>query len=346
MADQRQNGIDLVTGAAGFVGGRLVAELLGRGRRVRAGAMAGDPLREAVAAGLSASASLEWCDLDVTDPASVRAAVEGVDRVYHAAGLVSAFAPPEAFERVNVEGTRNICRAARDCGVGRLVAVSTSDVFGLPETGGECWNEESPWREWGEPYPDTKIAAARVVAAARAAGLEASLVYPGWVYGPGDRAFLPSVIEMVRSGMALVWGDGAAFEVSFVHVDDLVRGIAEAGANPRAAGEDFLFLDDASGVTTVDFYGKLAALLGCTVRVRHLPYFVVDAAARVSQWATRRGLLREPFLRTNDVKSFGYAFRFSAAKARRLLDWEPRFGTDEGLADAVAWFLEHIDRPA
>lgn len=326
--------LSVVTGGTGFVGAAVVRRLLAAGDRVRVlvqrGRQAGLPaeLRDQV----------EWAEGDITDLTSVEAAFADASRVVHSAALVGAFAPYREFERINVGGTENVCRACLAANVDRVVVVSTSDVFGLP-SGDRVITEQTPYRAWGEAYPDTKIKAAQIVRRyQQEEGLRATLVYPGWVYGRGDRAFLPSVAEILRDGMAVVWGEGDRFELSLVDVDDLARGIQMALENPSAIGEDFLLLDDASGVLIEDFYQRVGEELGYDVNFRKVPYWLVLLVAKTTEWATRLRLMKEPVLRTNDVKSFGYAFRFSTAKAQQVLGWSPSVSSDHGIAKAIAWY--------
>ncbi len=331
----------LVTGGTGFVGTALVKRLLADGERVRVLALAGDPLREALRSEAGPEAELEIVSGDLTDEQSVSAACDGVKYVYHAAALVSAADSYHAFERINVGGTENVCRACLKSGVERLVVVSTSDVFGLPRAD-EVLTEESPYRRWNEPYADTKIAAARRVAHYRREhGLSATIIYPGWVYGPGDRAFLPAVVDLVRDGSAYVWGRGRDFEVGFIYIDDLVEGIMLAARSRQADGQGFLILDDSSGVTPPDFYRIVAERLGCPIRIRTLPFSLMYGVAWASQRLYALGLVKTPLLRTMDVKSFGYNFRFSSAKARTVLGWGATTSFEEGIAPALEWFHAH-----
>ena len=332
----------LVTGATGFVGGRLVEALLDQGTDVHVLIRPGDPELDSLKARVSGR-GVRFFGADLTDLSDADMAFSGVDTVFHVGGLVGAFAPRELFYRVNVIGTEQVIDACLRCRVGRLVAVSTSDVFGIPGRPNVMMDETTPYAAWGEPYPDTKIEAAKSVhRAIRERGLTATLVYPGWVYGPGDRAFLPTVVEMVERGIAVTWGDGSRFEVPFVHIDDLVDGILAAADRDAAVGEGFLLLDEASGVTVPEFYRRLARELGSAVNVYNLPKSVVMLVAKGSERFTRWGLTTEPILRTNDVKSFASAFRFSTDKARRVLDWEPKVNFDTGLADAVDWYRKHV----
>lgn len=330
--------IVVVTGGSGFVGAALVRRLIKRGCKVRvisrfAGSAARDALADTREAGAGAGA-LEWFHGDIADAASVRAAFEGARTVFHVAALVNAHVPRALFDRANVQATENICALSLESGVAKLVHVSTCDVFGLPR-GAEVITEETPYRPWREPYADSKIRAAQIVKAYQAQGLASSIVYPGWVYGPGDRAFMPALRRQIESGLMPIWcPDG--FEIHLVFVEDLVDGLLEA-AGAAADNEDFLMLDDASGVEMADLCGHIAAHFKLSFRKLKVPYATMHTLAWLSQQAARMGVADKPLITTTDVKSFGYRFKYSAAKARRVLGWAPRTPVSEGLAAALHW---------
>src|SRR5687767_8172227 len=118
----------VVTGAAGFVGQALARRLLADGDTLRAIVLPGDPHIPELRA-VADPSRLEIVEADVTDAGSIDAAFAGATRAFHTAALVHAWAPIEKFRAVNLGGTRNVARACLTHGV-RLVAVSTSDVFG------------------------------------------------------------------------------------------------------------------------------------------------------------------------------------------------------------------------
>lgn len=169
----------LVTGATGLVGFHIVEALVRAGQKPRvlvrtpekARALLGD--RALLVPG------------DVTDANSVRAACDGVDRVFHAAGHPEQWMKDVSiFERVNVGGTRAVVQACRDAGVRRLIYTSTIDVFR-----GEAhkpFNEDvlDPQPK-GTAYERSKQEADRVVAKAVEDGLDAVFLHPSAVYGPG-----------------------------------------------------------------------------------------------------------------------------------------------------------------
>jgi nucleoside-diphosphate-sugar epimerase len=324
--------ISVVTGAAGFVGHALVRRLLADGDAVRALVLSSDPGSDELRA-LPGAERLAIVEADVTDAARIDAAFAGAARAFHAAALVHAAAPIATFRAVNVGGTRNVAHACARHGV-RLVAISTSDVFGIP-TAGEIMDETSPVRRWGEPYADTKIEAEQWLRAFRREhGLALTIVYPGWVYGPGDRAFFPGLARAIDDGFMVFWARGVV--LPWTYIENLVDACLLASTHPAAVGQGYLVHDDADGPTFEDACARLARALGKRPPVVRVPYGVAYAAAATAQTAWRWLRLRgTPPLLTVDVKAFGSQWRLSTAKIRRELGWTPRVDTEAGMARAL-----------
>jgi nucleoside-diphosphate-sugar epimerase len=320
----------LVTGAAGFVGLALCRRLRDDGERVRALALPGDRRLSELRA-----LDVEVVAANVTDGAALAPHFAGVERVYHVAALVHGWHPWARYRAINVGGTQQVARAAHAAGVRRLVHVSTSDVFGIPRLGGVI-DESWPYEPWGEPYPDTKIEAERWLwRFHRDSGLPVSVIYPCWVYGPGDEALFPGFAQAIRDGVLVFWQRDT--RLAWVHVANLADAIVLAGVDPAAVGQGYLVHDDADGPTLEEVCARLAAILGRPFTPRHVPYPVALAAAATLQGAWRLLRLRgAPPLLTNDVKSFGFRFRFSNAKLRAL-GWSPRIGIAAGMEQAFAY---------
>ena len=324
--------VAVVTGATGFVGGALVRRLLAGGDCVRAVAAPGDPHTPALRA-IAAPDRLELVEADVRDYAALAPAFAGADRVFHAAALVHAWAPAAEFLVVNVGGAANVARAALAHGVARLVHVSTSDVFGLAD-GARVLDERSPFRRWDEPYADSKIAAEELLwRAHRDDGLRLSVVYPGWVYGPGDRAFFPGLADAIAGGFMVFWARGV--RLAWTYVENLVDACLAVGAHPRAVGEGYLAFDTLDGPTLEDVSARIARRIGARPPGLHVPYAAALAVARALEaiWRTV-GARTPPPLRTVDVKAFGDQWRFSNAKLRTL-GWSPRVDVDVGMREAL-----------
>jgi len=331
---QSQGSISVVTGAVGFVGRALVRRLLEEGEAVRAVVVPGDPAAEELRQSEEGE-GVEIVAADVTDTAAVSAAVAGASRVFHAAALVHDWAPWERFQAVNVGGTQNVARAALEHGVERFVAISTSDVFGIPRYDGEPMDETSPRRRWNEPYADTKIEAEEWLREfQRQTDLPVSVIYPGWVYGPGDRAFFPGLAEAIRGGFMFFWKRGV--RLPWVYVDNLADACVLAARHPAAPGQGYIVHDGNDGPTLQEVCARIAARIGARPPRCHMPYRLALASAFALQalWRLFRARQAPPLL-TVDVKAFGFQWNLSNEKAWRDLGWEPRVPAEVGMARAL-----------
>lgn len=203
----------LVVGATGFVGGAVVAALLGSGTPVRAmrrtpGAAASDPLLEPVVG-------------DLTDPQTLAGAVEGVDVVVHAASYVGR--DPQECDRVNDAGTRHLVAAARSAGVGRLVYISTTSVYGTGPHRGAAVGDLPL-------HPQSPASASRARAEEHVLAAGGTVVRANLLHGAGDRWFLPALLTM--TGALGAWVEEGAARVSVVHVHALARAVAALATAP------------------------------------------------------------------------------------------------------------------
>ncbi|MHB8872341.1 MAG: NAD-dependent epimerase/dehydratase family protein, partial [Myxococcaceae bacterium] len=183
-----------VTGATGHLGNVLVRELLARGKKVVAVVMEGDDLRPLD--GLAAKRVVG----DVTDRVSLERAFEGVEVVFHLAGLVAITSGmQERLRLVNVEGTKNAVAACRVAGVKRLVYTGSVHALVEPTAGGVLDEGAGfdPSRAQGD-YGRSKAEASLAVLEAAGGGVDAVLVLPTGVIGPRDYR-LSEMGELVRS---------------------------------------------------------------------------------------------------------------------------------------------------
>lgn len=325
----------LITGATGFLGRHLVQANLARGRAVRALVLPGDP-GEAWLRGQGA----EIVSGDIRDAPLLVKAAAGTDIVFHTAAVVTDWAPRRLFREVTVGGADNIARAALAAQVRRLVDVSTCDVFGTDET--LVMDETLPLRSWGEPYPDAKIEAEKILwRRHREQGLPVAMAYPCWVYGEGDQTFVPLLADAILKRELVFWRRNAL--VWPTYIDNLVDLLLLIGEDDRAVGNGYLVHDGLS-VTLEDFCAQIASFLGVPPIQTHIPYSLALAAAYGMEGLWRLlGLPKRPLLTTYAVKNLGSRFRFSIAKAERELGWRPRVSHEEGMRAALAW-LQTLDR--
>ena len=307
-----------ITGALGFIGRALGDHHVARGWDLRGVDVRADPQRGCVAGDISRSGP--W-----------QQAADGCDLVVHTAAVVSMRRDPDPIWRVNVLGTRNALDAARAAGARRFVHISSVTAFSFdfpPDV-----TEEHPVRCNGVPYVDTKVTSEQVVLQAHAAGeVACTVIRPGDVYGPAARPWTVLPVEEIRRGRFLLPAMGRGI-FSPVYLDDVVDGIARAAGVADAAGHVFT-ISGAAGVTTADFFGHYARLLGRRMPVA--PTAVARALAACAGAGTR---LRGGESEVNGAVASYLARKgtYSIEKARRMLGYEPTVGLDEGMRRTEQW---------
>jgi len=325
----------LVTGATGLIGSHLARRLLDEGWRVRA-----------LVRPTSDTALLESWGVDLAQgdlegpPAALAPALEGAAYVFHCAAMVSDWAPLDDMMRVNVGGTRRLCEAAAAAAsLRRLVYVSSMAVLGMhPQRN---LDETAPMIHTGDHYNLTKIRAEETVHQfVRERGLPAVVVRPPYVYGPRDRQFLPRVLGNLRSGRFRFIGSGRQ-EMSLVYIHNLVDALFLAATAPGVDGEVF-FITDGEAVTRVRMMEILCEETGYPMPTRHVPVWLVRLACPVFEGlATLRRATEPPLLNKLRLKFMVTPLTYRIDKARRLLGYEPKVTTEEGLRQALAWVREH-----
>ncbi len=312
-----------VTGGSGFVGGALLRRLAADGRSVRALA------RTEEAAAAIAATGAEPVRGDLDDPEALRRGAAGCELVFHAAALVSDWAPKRDFERVNVTGTRNVLEACESAGVRRLVHVSSESVLlgGKPlRDADESWPLQPRSKNL---YAASKARAELALLAART--VETVRVRPVLVWGPGDRTIRPGFALAVREGR-FTWIDQGRHRTSTTHVENAVHGIL-LGAERGRPGEAYS-VSDGEPITFREFLTRLLETAGVTPPDRSLPLPVANLLAAGSEtlWRALRRPGRPPLTRTV-TWLVGIDRTIDIGKARRELGYEPVRSREEGFAE-------------
>jgi nucleoside-diphosphate-sugar epimerase len=312
-----------VTGGSGFIGGALIERLRREGWEVRALARserAAERVREL-------GAEPVMGDLDDLH-------VEGCEIAFHAAAKVEDFGDPADFERVNVQGTRNVVAACRAGGVRRLVHVGTEAALmaGQPLVNVD---ESAPLRPDSPAlYPSTKAKAERLVRDANGDGLETVVVRPRFVWGRGDATLLPRIVEMVRSGR-FRWVGGGRQLTATTHIDNTVEGLWLAATRAPAGG--IYFVTDGEPVVFRDFMTAWVGTQGVEIPDKSVPPAVANAAARVAETLWRR-LKRpgNPPLTRFQVWVSSQECTIDISRAERELGYRPVMSREDGLAELSA----------
>jgi nucleoside-diphosphate-sugar epimerase len=282
---------------------------------------------------------------DVTDPASLAQACQGVHTVYHAAAQVGDWGPWERYVAVTIEGTRNLLTAAARAGAGRFLHVSSISAYGHPDGAGLVLDETAPLgvnlHKWSY-YSRAKVEAEKLAWAAHQRGdLPVTVVKPSWLYGPRDRASMPRLIRAVRAGKAKLLGGGGN-RLNLTYAGNEAEGCILAATAPRAVGQSYNLSNDGE-ITQAEYFNKIAQCVGVPPVTRKVPYKVAYGAAFLMELfghLTRRKT--PPLVTRYSVWLIGRRCFFSAEKARKELNWQPTVGYDEGIRLSVQWCLDHV----
>ena len=323
-----------ITGASGFVGGHLVDENLKRGNVVRVLVLEGDPKEEFLR-----EKSIEVIIGNITDYECVANACDGMDIIFHCAGIVTDWAPKQLYLDVNVLGMENICKAAVKAKVERLVYMSTNDVFGPLED--VIMDETFPLKKWGEPYPDTKIDAEEIAwRYYKEFNLPITMVYACWVYGEGDITFVPLLADAIIKKELIYWRKKV--HVWPTYIDNLVDLLMIISADQRAIGQGYL-VHDGEMVTLQDFCEEIAHILDVPPITTYIPYWLAKFAGWfLEKWWRITKKKTRPLLTTYTVTNLGSRFNFTIDKAKRELDWIPKITYTEGMKTTMQW-LKTLD---
>jgi nucleoside-diphosphate-sugar epimerase len=242
----------LVTGATGFIGGRLVERLI-----VSCGAQVRALVRRSDRAARLARLPADFTRGDILVPEDVARAAKGCGIIFHCA--YGTTGPDELKRAVNVDGTRNVLEAARKTGVRRVVHFSTVMVYGTP-TDGEL-REDMPRRHTGDPYGDSKLEA-EIVAFEYATkhNLAVSILQPTIVYGPFSTTWTVNILEQLKTTRQILVNGGTGL-CNAVYVDDVVSAALLAAVKREAVGQAFL-VSGSAPVTWREFFGRFDRMLG------------------------------------------------------------------------------------
>lgn len=304
-----------VTGATGFIGGRLAQRLAARGDTVVC--LVRDPAK--VKADQKA-ANVQWVKGDVTDPASMREPMRGSEMVFHVAGMYN-YGPKyiPQMRAINVDGARNVLQMAADLGVPKIVHTSTVGVFG--NTRGKIVNESYRGNklEMDSEYERTKWEAHYEVAVAmQQNGAPVVITQPGGVTGAGDVAPHMGQVDVYLQRMPV--GMGAKSGVTFAHVDDIADGHILAAERGKT-GESYILAGPA--VTWKQIFEEFEKITGIRGPRMWLPGWTVPPTKALLGGMERLGI-HMPFAAESLSSLNDYTYWGSADKAKRELGWESR----------------------
>lgn len=312
---EKNKDLVLVTGADGFIGSHLTEALLARGYRVRALAQYNsfnswgwlDDVR---------SPRLEVVCGDVRDPDLCREITRGCAVIFHLAALIAipySYVAPDSYVDTNIRGTLNMCQAARDAGVRRIVVTSTSEVYG---TARQVPIPETHPRQPQSPYSATKIGADAIAQSFyHAFGLPVVMARPFNTFGPRQsaRAIIPTIITQIAAGIDEIKVGDLTPTRDFNYVEDTAAGFIALAEAEGIEGRD-INIATGTEVSMAETLELIAGLMGRDVRYVVDPQRLRPASSEVNRLCGDNSLICS------------------------LTDWRPRHTLADGLRKTIEWF--------
>ena len=308
----------LVTGADGFIGSHLTESLLTEGYNVRALAQYNSFNYWGWLEDIKPSSNLEIVCGDVRDPNYCREISKGIDVIFHLAALIAipySYIAPESFIETNVKGTLNICQAAKDNGVKRILVTSTSEVYGTAKY--VPIDEKHPLQPQS-PYSASKIGAdAIAMSFYNAFKLPLTIVRPFNTYGPRQsaRAVIPTIITQISSGMKEIKLGDTSPTRDFNYVKDICHGFIFLSQCDKAIGE------------TVNIGSN------CEVSIK-------ETFELIKQIMHSDANLMVDEQRLRPEHSEVFRLRCDNTKIKELTGYKPQYPLREGLEKTVEWFTD------
>ncbi len=328
--------MNLVTGATGLLGSHIVEKLREQGRPVRALVRFGsnvDWLK---------GKDVELVEGDLTNPASIERACEGVQCIYHAAARVGDWGPWSEYQQITIDGTFNLFDAAEKAGVPRFIHISSISVYGHRNERGLVIDETEPLgvnvHKWSY-YTRAKVVVENELWRRHEAGskVKYTVIRPSWLYGERDRATIARLAAMIRENKAKLLGTGDN-RLNVVYSGNVADACLLAADNPGAVGEAYNCSNDGE-LTQRAYFDKVADALGAPRVTRVVPFKVACAVAYVLECLGHAFRWKKPPIITRyAVWLMGRDTYFSAEKARKELGWKSTVGYDEGIPRTIRWF--------
>jgi nucleoside-diphosphate-sugar epimerase len=319
--------IVLATGASGFLGRAVAAELVAQGHEVRT--------LQRRPSGVPGATDILG---SVTDAAVVERALEGVEGVVHLAAKVSLAGDPREFRAVNVDATIALLDAALAGGVTRVVYVSSPSVA---HTGtalaGAGADPASPAHAHGE-YARTKAEAELLALARDGAAMRVTAIRPHLVWGPGDTQLVARIVDRARRGRLPLLNGGTAL-IDSTYIDNAASGIVAALGRMDAAHGRAFVLTNGEPRPVGDLLAGICLAAGVRPPRWSVPASLGRAAGSLIEraWAVRPGHDEPPMTRFL-AEQLSTAHWFDQRETRRALDWAPAVSIDEGLGRLAAHY--------
>jgi len=306
----------LVTGADGFIGSHLTEALLGERYGIRALAQYNSFNNWGWLEDVKPRPDLEIVCGDIRDPHFCKSLCQDVDIIFHLAALIAipySYIAPESYIETNVKGTLNICQAALENKVSRVICTSTSEVYGTAQY--VPIDEKHPLQPQS-PYSASKIGAdAIAMSFYKSFGLPLTIARPFNTYGPRQsaRAVIPTIITQIASGAKKIQLGDVTPTRDFNYVEDICRGYIELSHCDQAIGE-IINIGSNSEISILDTLELIKEIMQSDVE------FITENQ------------------RKRPGKSEVFRLWCDNSKIVSLTGFKPEFSLRQGLERTVEWF--------
>lgn len=317
----------LITGGAGFLGINLVRYLLQRGHQVVSLDVAPfdyDDVRDRVTIITG----------DIRDRATVDRAMAGVHIVVHTAAALPLYSTRDIFT-TDVIGTRNVLQSALDHGAERVIHISSTAVYGIPDH--HPLREDDRLQGVG-PYGRAKIRAEKVCLDFRAKGLCVPIIRPKSFVGPERLGVFALLYDWAKDGRGFPMIGNGKNRYQLLDVEDLCDAIYLAATGDRDAVNDSFNIGAGDFTTMGEDYQAVLDAAGHGKRIRGLPAAPVILTLRLLEFLHLSPLYKWVY-ETASKDSF-----VSIEKAERILGYRPRYSNKDALVRNYRWYLENLPR--
>ena len=337
---QKERGLVLITGAAGFAGHHMVVEAVKEGFRVRA-----TDVSSRHYGAMFDALGVEFVKSNLTQKTGLDQLLKDVNSVIHIAGIHDYSTPDKVIFAVNRDAVENLCDAAVKVGVNRFIHFSAAGVHGYNSNPGNEVKEDDPKQT--EPlnnYFVSKWEGEKIVHKyIKEKGLKATIFRPGGIYGPRSEYGLFLVFKHIydcrNKNSIPIPGKGDTIERGS-HIEDLCRAVIFAFDHDEMIGEAY-FHSDESNITTVDFFNLVSKeLFGKEKKLFHVPIFIMSNVARVTGLYAKVTKTKPIF----EKASLDYALydkRWDGSKLRSM-GFKYKYPTmEEGIKETIGWYKEN-----
>lgn len=336
--------VNLITGATGLLGTHIMLELLQNGRQVRALKRPGSKLQivhdvfEFYAPGKNLHQQIEWVEGDVMDVESLLDAMAGVEYVYHTAAVVSYHRKDwDEMYKVNVHGTANVVNAAYKAGIKKLCHVSSIAALGKVNPG-QWITEAEEWKDSGlnTHYGISKHASEMEVWRGVQEGLEAIVVNPGFIIGPGDFSrSSASVFSKLDEGMSYYPPGGTGF----VCATDCARAMRLL-MDTDVSGEGYILVGE--NLSMQELFQAISKQLGKPVPQKEASSFVLQLA-RIAEWIKEKITGKKALITRETVKNASVRFYYKQDKIKEAVGFS--FTPVSKGIEQTALFFRSMNQP-